>query len=112
MTDTRDARFSFWRGFLVHGLLWGIAIGYVIADLAAETKGLLFLGTPRTKTGIATGCILVFPTIGLILGLWADMLRKYDSHRIEFSEQSTKLLFWCGFIYIVIVIFVNLPRVQ
>ena len=96
----------------MHGLVWGVAIGYMLADIHAETNGLLFLGTPRNKTDAVTAFILVCPAIGLVVGLLFDLSKRYDPHRIEFSNISIRLLFWCTLIYSVIMSFALLPQVH
>ena len=96
----------------MHGLVWGAAIGYMLADIHAETNGLLFLGTPRNKTGAATAFVLVCPAIGLVVGLLFDLSKRYDSHRIEFSNISIRLLGLCMLIYCVIMSFALLPQVH
>ena len=113
LTDKRNSTsVSILQGFLVHGLVWGIVAGYVLADLAAETNGLLVLGTPRSKTSVATTFILVCPAIGLIVGLLFDLFKNYDPYRVKFLNISCRLLGWCTLIYLVVTMFANLPRVH
>ena len=112
MTDRDEKQDSIFHGFLIHGLLWGIAIGYLAADLVSESNGLLlFVGAAR-NTSLATACIIIFPAIGLAIGLIFDFSKRFDHHRAEFSAGSGRLLLWCTIIYIALIVFANVPSVR
>ena len=103
---------SRWNGFLTHGLLWGIAIGYVVADLKSETDGMLIFGTTKGNQTFVTICLLSFSALGLILGYILDTKKISPGERLDSLKTSSRMLIISFIFYAVVALFANLPAVE
>ena len=59
-------------GFLILGVLWRVFLGYAFADVGTGSFGLHFLGSYEHDRNFVTACILIGPTVGLLVGLVLD----------------------------------------
>ncbi len=112
MDDENNLQSSIGNGFLIQGLLWGIAIGYTVADLQSATKGFLFLGTTHGNVVFVTVVIIALPTLGLIGGFAIDCMKIEKQERYELLRNSRRCLVGYAAFYFIMALMANLPTVQ
>ena len=84
--------------------MWGIAIGYVLADLKSETNGMLIFGTTKGNETFVTTSLLLCSAIGLILGYLLDMKKLPTDERFEWLKTSSRILTISFIVFVVVAI--------
>jgi len=81
-----------WLGFLTIGTLWGIAVGYLVADIASGSRGLLWhYGSSQGDQNFNTRCLVGYSFAGFTTGLLADLLPISDNMRTKICYYAFRL---------------------
>ncbi|MEM9410721.1 MAG: hypothetical protein AAGA30_06380 [Planctomycetota bacterium] len=98
--------------FLILGVLWGILVGYLVAEFGTGSNGyLLILGSYRSHKNFVTACVLIFPALGLLTGLLLDIFVAQPQRQLVANYLSRSLI-WAAALSLFILFIVLAPSVQ
>ena len=111
MNSNQTARRSLLPGFLVLGLLWSVALGYLLVDWKNRSVGLhWYSNSDPSNFYFVLECLVFIPSIGLLVGGFLDwQIRDVDTE-LGLLKTGYVLLLFAVVVYVLFQPAFNVPR--